>query len=442
MSDHLIESAPILSEGEVVADDGTVRLAIIRPCMSRGKRLQGLPPIYSAEMLRANASVFEGWPMFVDHVLSEGMSEAENEAVGKVVEILFEARRRVGRSVRDIGGRIIETWWDPNYTHPDDSKYGHEKGAIMAKAKPTPDIAALIEHDPELIHVSIHASPTGFRPATKGGRRGMLIEGIRSNPAGSVDWVVRPGAGGRVLTQEGEAEILSVVEGVYGDNHQLQGAAVIDFENMSDSELQEYLADNRPGVLKVVENESGAALSEDSIRTIVRDELAQHSPGLAEAVRREATLQTTRLIEVRESSAYAMGLIEQAADLGDKAKAALKAEFSLDADGANSLLAEAEPVLAESGEVEKTREQVVHEIVEGKIKAAREIIAEATGSPVVTGQGSGGEGGEDLSEAERESKAQKYAEHLVESGIEDSMETALPKARLKAGLPEKPETKE
>ena len=82
-----------LSEG-ALQPDGTVVLDLLRPCTGRGRGRH----LYKPEMLRENAHKLSGWKMFVDH---------ESE----------EARRKAGglpRSIRDIGGRIIESLWNPN----------------------------------------------------------------------------------------------------------------------------------------------------------------------------------------------------------------------------------------------------------------------------------------------------------------------------------------
>lgn len=198
------ESAPrvlVTRRGRVFDADGTVGIAIIRPCVSRGKRLRGLPPIYTPEMLAENAGVFAGWLMYADH-LSEAAGDAPpDETVSEEVLRLLEAK---GRSVRDLGGRILSSRWDPRFRAPYDDEYGYRPGAVVGRALPQPFIREMIEADPELLHVSINAYPKGARPGAAPwdrSQRGMLVEGILTRPPGSVDWVPRGGAGGRVLRE-------------------------------------------------------------------------------------------------------------------------------------------------------------------------------------------------------------------------------------------------
>jgi hypothetical protein len=67
--------------------------------------------------------------------------------------------------------------------------------------------AALVGQNPNLLHTSINAWPTAGKPGTHRGVKGMVIEGIRKQPQGSLDYVVRGGAGGRLLAQEGEENV-------------------------------------------------------------------------------------------------------------------------------------------------------------------------------------------------------------------------------------------
>ena len=154
----------------------TVKLAVIRPCVSRGKRIRGLPPIYTPEMLAENAAVYTGWLMYADHVTE-------------------------GRSIKEIGGRIIRSWWEPNFTTPRDDAHGWRPGAVLAEALPQPFVRSMLEADPDVLNVSHNAWPTAARVGTMWGRKGAVIEGIRSKPEGSVDWVARGGAGGHVLRE-------------------------------------------------------------------------------------------------------------------------------------------------------------------------------------------------------------------------------------------------
>ena len=154
------------ADGDVGAfnPDGTVNVAIIRPCTSRGRRLQGLPPIYTQEMLAEEADAFTDWRMFLGHLTPE-MAKAMNKA---------------GRSIEDLGGRVTESWWNPDYVTGQDAAFGFQRGAIMGKVIPYPAVRALLEADPKALAVSINAWPKGAKPGIDSrGQRGMVIEGFR-----------------------------------------------------------------------------------------------------------------------------------------------------------------------------------------------------------------------------------------------------------------------
>jgi hypothetical protein len=205
MDDDLTLHEPALVES--VADDGTVLIHLIRPCVGRGRGRH----LYEADMLAANAHKFAGWKMFVDH----RSMEAQRKANG------------LPRSVRDLGGRIVESWWDPSI--PASGRFG--QGAVVGRAKPTPFIRQLVESDPELVETSINTLATGVRPVNRNGQRVNLVEGIRDT--GSVDWVTEAGAGGKVvaLMEAAEAE---------GDGELIA--------EMDDEEFVAYVEETRPGL--------------------------------------------------------------------------------------------------------------------------------------------------------------------------------------------------
>jgi hypothetical protein len=203
-----------LSEGSV-QPDGTVLLDLLRPCTGRGRGRH----LYKADMLRENAQKLSGWKMYVDH---------ESD----------EARRKAGglpRSIRDLGGRIIESYWNPNV--PGDPDKGFGEGAVQGKVRPTRIVRELIEDDPQLLECSINSNATGVKPGVdEGGRRVWIVEGIQDR--GSVDFVTEAGAGGRVA---------SLMESVYKDEHAQEDAVL---ESMSDEDVRAYVERERPGLLE------------------------------------------------------------------------------------------------------------------------------------------------------------------------------------------------
>lgn len=180
----------MLVEATARGDDPTlVPLHIIRPGIGRGKGRH----LYEADMLEQHASIFRGWRQYVDH-----LSEAARKALGGLP-----------RSVRDLGGRIVESWWDGSV--PPDEKNGWGQGAIVGLSRPVPYIGDLVKSDPELIEASISARATSVRP---GKDNTWIVEGIE--PRGTVDWVTEAGAGGRVAAALQEARVEDFEESLYG----------------------------------------------------------------------------------------------------------------------------------------------------------------------------------------------------------------------------------
>jgi hypothetical protein len=154
--------------------DGTVNIHVIRPTIGQGLGRHK----YTADMLRENAEVFSGWKMYIDHQ----SPEAKKAAGG------------LPRSIHDLGGRILESYWDESV--PAEGRYG--QGAVVARVKPVGQVKKLIEEDPELLEASIRAKATEVHPEVVEGEQVWVVEGISQSPPGSVDWVTEGGAGGRV----------------------------------------------------------------------------------------------------------------------------------------------------------------------------------------------------------------------------------------------------
>ena len=183
---------------------------ILRPCLGRGKGRH----IYEANMLQENAHKFAGWRQYIDHLSPEARRAAKG----------------LPRSIRDLGGRIVESYWDPNV--PEDPTAGFGPGAVVGWSLPTPFIRELAENDPELVEASISANATGVQPTMRGGRRAWLVEGIEEK--GTVDWVTEAGAGGRVV---------ALMEAAYEED----GMGLM--ESMTDEEFIAYVQEVRPHLL-------------------------------------------------------------------------------------------------------------------------------------------------------------------------------------------------
>jgi hypothetical protein len=245
-------------KGKLFESDGSVGVCIIRPCVSRGRRLRGLSPIYTPKMLEQNAGVFGGWHMFMDH-LSEQM---------------VEAVRKRERSIRELGGRILVEGlhFASDFRRKDDADFGYRPGGVIGRAIPQPPVRAMLEADPEILHTSINAYPTGAREGQMWGQKGMLVEGIRRKPQGSVDWVLRGGAGGHVLSED-EALAVSLLEAYYD-------AAPDDMAGLDDitmEQLAEAVKDRNPKLhVQLTEAMSGKATCPDCGKSFPADALAAH----------------------------------------------------------------------------------------------------------------------------------------------------------------------
>jgi hypothetical protein len=250
---ELRESISLLEtvgENALFNDDGTITIHIIRPGIGRGRGKH----LYEAEMLKDNAHKFANWKMYVDHLSPE-------------------ARKAAGglpRSIRDLGGRIVEAWWDDSV--PADPVRGYGQGAVVGRSKPTPFVRELIENDPEIVEASISATATAVRPVVRDGQKVWLVEGIEDR--GSVDWVTEAGAGGRVA---------ALLEAAIHDEIDVDSVLL---DSMSDDDLLAYLREQRPnlaeGAGKMMYDDE---LDEKDSTADMSDMPAEHGKMLAKRVK-------------------------------------------------------------------------------------------------------------------------------------------------------------
>lgn len=189
-------------------NEGEELLQIIRPGVGEGRGTR----YYAPEMLAENADVFTGARMFRNHLTDKQRRELDG----------------LPRPIEHLAGRIVESWWDGDV--PADDRF--EQGGVYARVKPTKFIREALDDDPDLFDTSISALATTIRPGHKFGRKVAIVEGIRRKPI-SVDWVTEGGAGGRALREAADQE-----------------EAVL--ESMSNTELEEYLAEERPELLEAL----------------------------------------------------------------------------------------------------------------------------------------------------------------------------------------------
>lgn len=416
------------TKGKLFADDGTVQVAIIRPCVSRGKRLRGLPPIYEPSMLGRNAGVFESWHMWMGH-----LTEAMRESIEEMEELLREAA--LNRNIaRDLGGRVLETWFDPEYRGKDDDSLGYRPGSVMGRVIPYPASRAILECDPEGLHVSIAAWPTSAKKAVASWdpkAAGMAIEGFRRTPQGSVDWVLRGGAGGRVderVLRETEALAVSALGTLYSPGRiKSEEQNQMDLTKITKEQLLETLREQNPGLAAQfaapapapVVAQTPVGVSVDDVSRIVQEAVTKATTDLT------ATF-TTKLEEaesaVEERAQEIVGerdgfrLLEKAAHtqikaagFGEKVTEDLKSRYMVLPSGPT-------PALLVEAAGDKSVEDVLREKVEADIVYVRGLLEEATSRPRVTGLGGGGGG----------APAQPQGRNLIREFLQEGSGSAEP----------------
>lgn len=386
----LVEAASAVIQpegGRLFAEDGTCKAAIIRPCVSRGKQIRGLPPIYTPRMLAEHADVFANWPMFMDHLREE------------IAEELTELLEAKGRSIRDLGGRVVRSWWDPELRLAEDEERGFEAGGVVARVLPQPPIRAMLEADPELLHLSIAAWPTGAKLGERAGKRGYLIEGIRRTPPGSVDWVLRGGAGGRPLAED-ERLAVSLVESFYAP--QRPGGHVSTEKNIAEMtlpELREHLRTVNPSLYAEVRESAAPApepapgLTIEDLQEALAEQEQRLTDGFETRLEERDSLAEERAAEIVEERDQARAheklahrLIRDAAGLTPGFRSQLLERFTVRSSGNDLLLAEADT--DEEGK-EILPSAVVEARVQESIEGSLELIRESRGGPAVRGQGTG-----------------------------------------------------
>lgn len=452
--------------GKVFDDKGVGNAVIIRPCMSRGRRIRGLPPVYTPQMLERHASTFDGWPMFMDHAPAE----------------LAATLAKHGRSVKELGGQVLKGRWSRDFVQESDAEFGYRKGGVLAEVWATPLVRRMVGENPNLLHTSINAWPTSGKPGPCPWRpnvKGMVIEGIRRQPQGSVDYVVRGGAGGKLLVAEGLEEegawpevgewseddrrlVVSLAESLYAsprmsdlvlpsDPGQLGAwlqenaphlAPAIGLQlNESDAEERQVAQLMKQGkslkeAWQIVRRKSGngdsdgdgaareSVLTEADVRRLVSESMAG-APSVEE-FEQHLREQTDAIIATREEQRRladrAGQLIEAAEGVPPKWKADLKARYTMRPEGAPAtLLVESE----QDGDGNTlTPDQVLEARVGADIDHVRELIAEATGRPRVSGEG-GAKRDESASSGATKASRAHWRTSFVRMGLAESEDKAV-----------------
>lgn len=324
-------------------DDGSIPIHIIRPGIGRGRGKH----LYEADMLRENAHKFANWKMYVDHLSPE-------------------ARKAAGglpRSIRDLGGRITEAWWDD--TVPADPVRGYGQGAVVGRAKPTPFVRELIDNDPEIVEASISATATGVKPVIRDGQKVWLVEGIEDR--GSVDWVTEAGAGGRVA---------ALLEAAMTDDAETDEVLL---DSMSDDELLAYIRESRPNLAEGASMETQA---ENKADTAPEDSPADKADDITarvkELVAKGMPEKMATAIAKKEAAKAASPEVEEAAvtENEDGQEVAEETE-TVETEIVESDEQEAAPApdkLVEALRQSAEAQLFVTELVEAQLEAERELI--------------------------------------------------------------------
>lgn len=423
-------------KGSVFEEDGTCKVAIIRPCVSRGRRIRGLPPIYTPSMLAENAAVFSGWLMYMDHLQEQVVVEGVSMSL---LEAIAEAMAKRSRSIKELGGRVTASHYDPELTFPDDDDFGYQKGGVVGRALPRRLVREMLEDDPALLHVSINAYPKGVKPGLAPwdkGTRGMLIEGIRGKPAGTVDWVPRGGAGGRVL-QELETVLERLAESVptVSPEGRSYPSDAMRLADLTRDQLVAKLRAENPELAEEMglQESAGSGGSGGGTRTPTPGTPAGGSGGISqeELDRRLAEQRDSLLAEsegtIEERVSEQLNERETFRGLADKAQVQIKAsglpaEFQSDLLRRWSLLPSGPtaalgriPSLVES-DTSKSADELLEAAVKADLEHAGRLIEAATGGkgPRVRGLG-GGNGGSEVTHRGRR-RTNAFRDFLRESG--------------------------
>jgi hypothetical protein len=400
------------------------KFAIIRPCRSKGRAIRGLQPIYEAKMLAEHASVFTGWPMYIDHMAEELAEE--------VMELLQEK----GRS-----------YFDPDLVFEDDADHGYQKGGVVGEVIPQKTIREMLEEDAGCLNVSINAWPKAVRVGAASwdkGVKGALIEGIREKPMGSVDFVFRGGAGGRPLSEEERRSAVSLLESAYtaprdGDDDRKERQ--VKLSEMS----QEQIAALTPEELAEALKEAGNPSLAESIISGGKADPAPNATGAITEAQLDAALTKQRaaiteefqgaqlseteikeraeaIVEEREEyrilADHAVSEIEtlQENGLPKEYGAEIRKNYVLYASGpSRGLMVEGEDIEA--------KKEAITESVKADCIQANKLIEAAGGTPRVTGLGASegdpnGDGGK-TRESETPSglrQGSRFTQFLEESG--------------------------
>lgn len=239
--------------------------------------------------------------------LREAGAEGKFSGVKMFVDHLTENQRRslngLPRSVRDLVGRIKETWWD------------EESQSLKGRAKLVPWFYDMVASDPELVEASINAAGRA-KSRLVDGKQARFVESI--DKAMSVDWVVVGGAGGKVdalleahleerINMLEEMTVEQLVEARPDLVKDILEGPLNEFRVDGDAEPTDALAESSVSPVDEVEtdgteDEVVAQFSEADIKDMVEERAREIATAAIEQYKHEADSQKTidRLTEAAE----------------------------------------------------------------------------------------------------------------------------------------------
>lgn len=296
MNQNITSDVLMEADSKSGSDKREVVLTIIQSGWGNKTHNHYYPP--SALREAADRQTFAGVKMFVDH-----LSESQRRMLNGLP-----------RSVRDLVGRIKETWYD------DESK------TLKGRAKLVPWFYEMVASDPELVEASINAAGRAT-PKLIDGKQARFVESI--DKAMSVDWVVVGGAGGKVdaLLEAHLEERINMLEEMTVE--QLVEARPDLVKDILEGPLNEFRKDAEP----VAETMEEAAVSSDvDADEAVTPEVAQFTEAeikdmVEDRAREIATAAIDQYKHEAEIAKTIDSLTEAAEDLPVKSRDAIRKTF-------------------------------------------------------------------------------------------------------------------
>jgi len=342
-----------------VRKDNTIDLKLIAPGW-------GASGYYSADVLREDGP--SAWPagthMYLDHPTESG------------------ARERPERSVRDLAAVTV--------SNPEFRENGVAGPGLYARASVLPQYSEVIDALAPYIGVSIRAAGS-FKEGEAEGKSGRVITKIVKSDFGSVDFVTKPGAGGKVLALMESMRL-----------HQDSGSGVVSSEGatVSNNFVQtESTGVNVPYTITTTDNSSGTTYATPTFfysapnPGVVAESESQEADDmeLQEAQEQISELETKlaesndKVIEESTRAARAEGALAILEAQGESRRLMENIELPAAAKTRVVTKVSADPKMGEDGKLDM---DALKEAVEAGAKIEAEYIESIVGAGKVTDQGS------------------------------------------------------